>query len=268
MKKLNVIKIGGNVIDDEVMLNAFLRNFITIPEPKVLIHGGGKLATDFAKKMNVTQRMVEGRRITDQATLEIAIMVYAGLVNKKIVSKLQALGCDGFGISGADGNIVKTIKRNVGEVDFGYVGDIIPTSVNTDRLKQILDLGLTPVMCAITHDGGGQLLNTNADTIASSIAIALNVFFDVQLTYCFEKKGVLLDITDESSLLESISPEEYERLKANKIISNGMIPKLDTAFKALNEGVASVRICHSFDLNNSGTYLVHSTIIEFENQEG
>lgn len=260
MKKLHILKIGGNVIDDDNLLSKFLQDFVAINAPKILIHGGGKFASDLAEKLKIPQAMVEGRRITNAETLDLTVMVYAGLINKKIVAKLQSLNCDALGLSGADGDLVKAEKRNHASIDFGNVGDIEEDGVSNEKLSQLLELGFTPVFSAITHDGKGGLLNTNADTMASAIAISMSEFFEVNLTYCFEKKGVLLDVNDENSILNSINEKEYQRLKENKIISNGMIPKLDNAFEAIGNGVKEVKICHAKDLNSGGTILIKSNI--------
>lgn len=254
MKKIHIIKIGGNVIDNDQLLDHFLNDFAAITGPKILIHGGGNLTTKFAQKLNIRQKMIEGRRVTDKATLDLAVMIYAGLVNKNIVSKLQAKQCDSIGFCGADGNLIISVKRPVTDIDFGFVGDV--SEVHFRKIDQFLKMGITPVFSAITHDRNGNLLNTNADTLASKIAIALSEIYEVELTYCFEKKGVLMDIAKEESLLPTIHFKEYERLKLAKIISHGMIPKLDNAFEAVRQGVKKVKICHAENLASEGTELV------------
>lgn len=255
METLHIFKIGGNVIDDQLLLEQFLADFGSVLGPKILIHGGGKKATTLAETLGIPQTMVDGRRITDAATLDVAVMVYAGLINKKIVARLQAIGCCAGGFSGADLNLVKANRRNHPEIDYGYVGDIPENGVNRRALAQLLEANRIPVFCAITHDGEGNLLNTNADTMAAQIAVAMARDYDVKLIYCFEKNGVLTDISREDSVLAVIDPERYEQLKADLTIAAGMIPKLDNAFNALENGVKQVRICHAGSFH-SGTELV------------
>lgn len=242
---LNLIKIGGNIIDDETKLQAFLADFARLTGPKILVHGGGKIATEVARGLGIEAQMVEGRRITDAAMLRVVTMVYGGLVNKNIVAKLQALGTQALGLTGADANIIPARKRPVKAIDYGFVGDIAEGAIQTGNLRGFLDLGLTPVLAPLTHDGEGNLLNTNADTIASAVAVALSAAYRVRLTYCFEKKGVLADIADEDSVIHRIDPPTYQALKADGTIVQGMIPKLDNAFAAIGAGVESVYICHA-----------------------
>lgn len=242
---LNLIKIGGNIIDDEAKLQAFLADFARLSGPRILVHGGGKIATEVARGLGIEAQMVEGRRITDADMLRIVTMVYGGLVNKNIVAKLQALGTQALGLTGADANIIPARKRPVKTIDYGFVGDISEGAIQVKPLRGFLDLGLTPVLAPLTHDGEGNLLNTNADTIASAVAVALSSEYRVKLTYCFEKKGVLADITDEDSVIHRIDPETYRALKADGTIVQGMIPKLDNAFAAIGAGVESVYICHA-----------------------
>lgn len=243
-KKLYVVKIGGNVIDDDSKLKRFLENFVSIIAPLqgmgVLIHGGGKLATKLAEQMNVPQQMVDGRRITDAETLKIVTMVYAGYINKNIVAQLQANGCNAIGVSGADGNAILAHKRIHATMDYGFAGDI--DEVNSSFFQNLLQQNLTPVLAPITHDKKGQLLNTNADTIAQETAKALSSFYDVQLIYSFEKDGVLLDVNDAASVIKKINADYYRKLKEEGKIFAGMIPKLDNAFAALNSGVNKVII--------------------------
>lgn len=246
---IHIIKIGGNVIDDEEQLHLFLEKFAALQGKKILVHGGGKIATRVADSLGVEVKMLEGRRITDEKMLDVVTMVYAGLTNKKLVALLQKNNCDAVGLSGADGNIIKAVKRAVKQVDYGYVGDILFDSVNTLSLKKFLDAGFTPVFSAITHNGLGQLLNTNADTIASALAISLSKIYDTQLIYCFEKNGVLRDVSDESSVIKSINIEEFQRLKLDKVIFEGMIPKLDNAFEAISKGVKNVYIGNALNLH-------------------
>lgn len=235
-----VIKIGGNIIDDEERLTVFLHSFAQIKHKKILIHGGGKLATRMAEDLQIPQQMVEGRRITDEATLRIVTMVYAGYINKNIVAKLQASGNNAIGICGVDGNLIKAHKRTNHNVDFGFVGDI--DSVNIDVLDEIIQKNIAVVIAPITHDGHGQLLNTNADTIAQEIAKAVSKKYRVQLIYSFEKSGVLVDINDENSRIPILTPNLYEKYRKEEKIFAGMIPKLDNAFTAINAGVQSVVI--------------------------
>lgn len=246
---IHIIKIGGNVIDDEEQLHLFLEKFAALQGKKILVHGGGKIATRVADSLGVEVKMLEGRRITDEKMLDVVTMVYAGLTNKKLVALLQKNNCDAVGLSGADGNIIKAVKRAVKQVDYGYVGDILFDSVNTLSLKKFLDAGFTPVFSAITHNGLGQLLNTNADTIASALAISLSKIYDTQLIYCFEKNGVLRDVSDESSVIKSINIEEFQRLKLDKVIFEGMVPKLDNAFEAISKGVKNVYIGNALNLH-------------------
>lgn len=240
MDTLKIIKIGGNIIDNEVALNAFLKDFSKIESPKILIHGGGKLATKLSNQMGVEVKMIEGRRITDQDTLDIITMVYAGKINKDIVAKLQANKCNSIGFSGADGNAIVSIKRPVKSIDYGFVGDVV--KINTDILEVLLNNKVTPVFCAITHDEKGQLLNTNADTIASELAIGFANRYQTELYYCFEKNGVLKDVNDDDSVIQHIDSNNYQRLIDDKIIADGMLPKLNNCFLAINKNVAKVCI--------------------------
>jgi len=239
-KKLSVIKIGGSLIEDENILDEFLVDFTKLEGLKILVHGGGKLATQLAGKLGIETKMNEGRRITDAETVKVITMVYGGLVNKTIVAKLQADNCNALGLSGADLNSIQSVKRPVEDVDYGFVGDV--EKVNSKMISMLLNNGISPVFCAITHDKNGQLLNTNADTIASEIAIALSQDFDTNLYYCFEKKGVLMDINDENSVIEHIDSNSYRKLKDEKIIADGMLPKLHNCFNALERNVSKVCI--------------------------
>ena len=240
MDKLYVIKIGGNIIDDENKLSSFLKAFASVKEKKILVHGGGKLATKMADQLGIQQQMIDGRRVTDAETLKIVTMVYAGYINKNIVAKLQAHGCNAIGLSGADGNMIKAHKRKHATIDYGFVGDI--DTVNTGLLQTLLDYGISLVAAPITYDTNGVLLNTNADTIAQEIAKALSSLYEVNLVYSFEKNGVLLDINDEDSVIPQISASFYSELKEKQLIFSGMIPKLDNAFAALENGVSKVII--------------------------
>ncbi len=240
METLKIIKIGGNIIDDSNALNSFLSNFKNLKGHKLLVHGGGKLATQLAKKLNIPVKLNNGRRITDADTLEIITMVYAGKINKTIVAKLQANDCNAIGFSGADGNTIISEKRPVQTVDYGFVGDI--KFVKTDVLHMLLSANIVPVFCAITHDKNGQLLNTNADTIASELAIGLATTFKTELYYCFEKNGVLKDITNDDSVIETINSNSYKKLISDGRISDGMLPKLNNCFHALHNNVEKVCI--------------------------
>lgn len=242
MKRLSVIKIGGNVIDNSEKLHQFLLDFTALPGDKILIHGGGKIATELGVSLGVEAKMVDGRRITDIETLRIVTMVYAGLINKNMVAQLQAKGCNAIGLTGADGNIIKAVKRPVKEIDYGFVGDLDEASVSSATLDSLLRAGLTPVLCAITHNGDSQLLNTNADTIASAVAVAMSSLYETVLVYCFEKRGVMRDVEDDNSLVPEIRIAEFEGLKQEGVVSGGMIPKLHNAFEAIKSGVSAVYI--------------------------
>lgn len=243
MNTLTVIKIGGNVIDDPAALTRFLTAFAGLPSAKVLIHGGGKVATQVADKLGIQTTMVEGRRITDQPMLDVVTMVYGGLVNKQIVAKLQALDVNAIGLTGADAGTVLAKKRPVNDIDYGMVGDI--DEVNSGQIQFFLHQDLTPVFAPLTYSEAGELLNTNADTMASAIAVDMVKHNTVTLVYCFEKKGVLADPNDDNSVINELTPSIYAEHKAAGTINKGMIPKLDNAFKALTNGVSKVVICHA-----------------------
>jgi acetylglutamate kinase len=249
-KNLYIIKIGGNVIDNSENLYRFLKDFTALNGYKILVHGGGKVATQLSETLGIETKLVDGRRITDIETLRVVTMVYAGLINKNIVAQLQRFGNNAIGLTGADGDFIRTKKRPVKTIDYGFVGDIDENSINPRDIGKLMEAGFTPVFCALTHDGEGQLLNTNADTIASALAVALAKIYDTTLIYCFEKKGVLKDINDESSLVKEINRHSYEELKVQQIIHSGMLPKMDNAFSAISCGVKAVIIGHSDDLGN------------------
>lgn len=249
MKQLTIVKIGGNVIDHSENLHQFLQDFTALPGDKILVHGGGKIATELGDSLGVEAKMFEGRRITDIETLRIVTMVYAGLINKNMVAQLQAKGSNAIGLTGADGNIIKAQKRPVKEVDYGYVGDLNESSVSSTTLDNLLKTGLTPVLCAITHDQEGQLLNTNADTIASAVAVAMASVYETRLVYCFEKKGLLMDVNNDESVIRTVSTDAFETLKAKGIIVGGMIPKLYNAFEAIKKGVSAVYIGKADELS-------------------
>ncbi|MDM1043736.1 acetylglutamate kinase [Myroides sp. 1354] len=241
MQKLTVIKIGGNIVDDERALKDFLDAFAQLNSPKILVHGGGKLATKLATELAIPTAMVEGRRITSEAMLPLTVMVYAGLINKQLVAQLQQRHCDALGVSGADAQLIKSHKRPIAPIDYGFVGDFSPQDVHHTRLKQLLEIGLCPVFSAITANQEGQLLNTNADTIASNLAIALATDYQVELVYCFEHAGVLRDIKDKNSVIPSIHPSNFDQLKEEGIISEGMLPKIANALAAVEQKVH--RVC-------------------------
>ncbi|UOG76244.1 acetylglutamate kinase [Hymenobacter tibetensis] len=246
---LKIFKIGGGIIDDATQLGHFLAELAQVPGRKILVHGGGKGASQMLNSLGIEPQMVEGRRITDAATLDIVTMFYAGKTNKQVVALLQAQGTNALGLSGADGNVIQATKRPVRTIDYGFVGDLDEHSINTKLLEKLLETGLTPVLCAITHDGHGQLLNTNADTIASSLARALAGSYTVELHFCFEKDGVLADINDEASVIPQITADQYQQLKAEGVIAAGMVPKLDNAFAALEAGVERVVIENALRIN-------------------
>ena len=289
---IKVIKIGGNIVDNPQLLKKFARDFAEMPGMKILVHGGGVMASQMQKAMGMVPQMIEGRRVTDEETLKVVTMVYAGWCNKNITALLQSEGCNAIGLSGADGNAIRASRRapmkiqnaQTGEemaVDYGYVGDVTAESVNAKFLYSLLERGITPVLCAINHDGEGNLLNTNADTIASSVATAManyryrsprevcckcedcthcsddgKLTHKVNLVYCFEKDGVLYDTDDDSSVIPKINEEYFAQLKAEGRVADGMIPKLTNAFKAISNGVDKVIIKHALNLNsNLGTTL-------------
>lgn len=248
MEPLYVIKIGGNIIDNEQALHDFLATFASVKAKKILVHGGGKIASELSVKLGIEPKMLNGKRITDAAALDVVVMTYAGLINKKIVALLQSQQANAIGLSGADGNSIPAQKREVADVDYGFAGDAVEERLNTDFFQLLLSNGMTPVLSAITHDEHGQLLNTNADTIASVLAVAMSAFYNVTLVYCFEMQGVMKDISDAGSMIEQISLREYDILKKNGAVSEGMLPKLDKAFAAVAGGVESVMIGHAKNL--------------------
>lgn len=262
MESVLVIKIGGNIIDNDAQLQSFLKSFATIEGKKILVHGGGKIATKIGDQLGIESKYVDGRRITDAATLDVVTMVYGGLVNKKIVASLQSLGCNAIGITGADANLIPANKRPVKEVDYGFVGDVKSDQIPVNSWQQLLSIGVTPVLAPLTHDGKGSILNTNADTMAQEIAKALGKVYEVSLIYSFEKPGVLLDVNDNNSVINRLQPASYQQLKNEQKIFAGMIPKLDNAFSALNAGVKKVIIgdaakLHQLIAGESGTTIIH-----------
>lgn len=253
---IKVFKIGGNVINDSDGLRKFIEDFSAIPGKKILVHGGGREASELSKQMGIQPVMIEGRRVTDKETLDIVTMVYAGLINKRIVDLLQQTGNDAIGLSGADGNLIPASKRNPEPIDYGYVGDIDPRDINTRLLSLLLDNGLTPVVCAICRDYEGGLLNCNADSIASALAQSCSYLESTSLTFCFEKAGVLAEVDDDNSLIPVITPDTVGSMIESGQISGGMLPKVTNALKAVAEGVQTVRICSSKDVaSGMGTWI-------------
>ena len=239
-EKLTVIKVGGKIVEEEATLNRLLDDFATIEGHKVLVHGGGRSATKIAAQRGIESKMVNGRRITDSETLKVVTMVYGGLVNKNVVAGLQARGVNALGLTGADMNVMRSVKRPVKEVDYGFVGDV--EKVDASLLSDLIYKGVVPVMAPLTHDGKGHMLNTNADTIAGETAKALAALFDVTLVFCCEKKGVLRDENDDDSVIPLITPAEFKQYVADGIIQGGMIPKLENSFAAIDAGVSEVII--------------------------
>lgn len=254
MQKLTIIKVGGKIVEEEQSLQKLLTDFAKIEGYKLLVHGGGRSATKLAERLGIENRMVDGRRITDKSTLEVVTMVYGGLVNKNIVAGLQALGIDALGLTGADLNIIRSEKRPVKDIDYGYVGDV--KQVNAGMLSNLITQNIIPVLAPLTHDKHGNILNTNADTIGGETAKALAKIFDVELVYCFEKKGVLMDENDEDSVIPMLDKADFENLVEKKIIQGGMIPKLQNAFQSLEAGVKKVIITEASQLGkNTGTVI-------------
>ncbi len=260
-ESLTIVKIGGNVIDNKNHLPEFLKSFAGIGGKKILVHGGGKIATSIGHQLNIEPDYVDGRRITDDKTIDLVTMVYAGLINKKLVAVLQSLNCQSIGITGADASLIPAMKRRVKEVDFGWVGDPDSKKIPVDRWEIFFQNGWIPVVAPITHDGKGNLLNTNADTIASTLAIALATKYLVSLVFCFEKDGVLSDAKDDSTVLNSLDWTKYNQLKETDKLVEGILPKLKNAFEAKQKGVASVVVGNSSKLTelisgNSGTKIL------------
>lgn len=261
MIDLFVIKVGGNVIDNPALLDTFLQKFSKIQGKKILIHGGGKIATRIGDKLGIESKYVDGRRITDADTIDVVTMVYGGLVNKQLVAKLQANACNAIGMTGADANIIPAVKRPVKEIDYGFVGDINNDQVQSAPLKALLEADLTPVFASLTHDGKGQILNTNADTIASALAIAMSKVYNVRLIYCFEKKGVLHDAQDDNAVINLIDRQIYNELLADGVLTDGILPKLNNAFAAIESGVNEVLIGHADDVLSNTSDTVAGTLI-------
>lgn len=260
MQKLTIIKIGGNIIDDEIKLSRFLQSYSLIVGAKILVHGGGKLSTTLSSKLGIETKLIDGRRITDSETLKVVSMVYAGWINKSMTAELNSLGVPSVGICGADGECIPALKRPVGEIDYGFVGDVQSNKINFEFFQLLLNNGFTPIVAPITSEAK-QLLNTNADTIAGCLAVGLSKFYDIQLIYCFEKNGVLKDINNSDLVFETLDEKTYQTLKQTGSISHGMIPKLDNAFLSLHGGVKSVSIGNAENLtqllnHQSGTEIV------------
>ncbi|MDR2911652.1 MAG: acetylglutamate kinase [Bacteroidales bacterium] len=255
MGRITIVKVGGKVVEETESLNSLLDQFYKISGNKILVHGGGKSATEVANRMGIKTQMINGRRITDAATLEVVTMVYGGMINKKIVAGLQSRGINSLGLTGADLDLIRAKKRHVGEIDYGFVGDV--ENVNTNELKLLINENITPVIAPLTHDGKGNMLNTNADTIASELAIELTNYFDVYLFYCFEKKGVLMNPDDENSVIHDLDFDLFTKYKENGIINTGMIPKLENGFRAKRSGVKEVLITNPDNIaNGKGTRII------------
>ena len=271
MERLFIIKVGGNIIDDEAKLSSFLQSFSSVKSHKILVHGGGKIATTIGNKLGIESKYINGRRITDDATIDLVTMVYGGLINKKIVAQLQSFSCNAIGLTGADGNIIPATKRpqknitkenGISEmIDFGWVGDIDNSKVKSENLKALIESGFIPVFASLTHNEQGHILNTNADTIASSLAIALSAYYDVRLIYCFEKKGVLENVDDDNSVINLINKEKYKQLLDEKKLFAGILPKIDNAFAAIDAGVHEVLIGDANDLVQNTTDKTIGTLI-------
>lgn len=250
MEKLTIIKVGGKIVEEEESLRRLLADFKNIQGNKLLVHGGGRSATKLAERLGIESRMIAGRRITDKATLEVVTMVYGGLVNKNIVAGLQALGVNALGLTGVDLNLIRSEKRPVKDIDYGYVGDV--KEVNADALSMLIMRGIVPILAPLTHDKQGNILNTNADTIAGETAKALAKLFDVRLVFCFEKKGVLMDENDDDSVIPEINKSDFVRLTEEKVIQGGMIPKLENAFACIENGVKQVVITSASQIGYEG----------------
>jgi len=262
-ERLSIFKIGGKVIDNAKNLEILLQDFLHVPGKKILVHGGGKWVSDISERLGIEVEMSHGRRITNHETLEVVTMILPGLANKNIIAILQKYGCNALGLTGADGNTILAEKRPVKDgLDFGYVGDV--RQIGVDQIQSLLVAGFVPVFTAMTHDGAGQLLNTNADTIASSLAVSLVGRYRVELFYCFEKPGVLKDLADDRSRIPKISQDNYRRLRDSGLIHSGMLPKIDNAFDALEKGVDRVYICHYRDINKlmNGDHEIGTVISE------
>ncbi len=255
MNKLTVIKVGGKIVEEEESLKQLLDDFARIEGHKILVHGGGRSATKIAERLGIQSNMVDGRRITDAATLQIVTMVYGGLVNKNIVARLQALDVNALGLTGADMDVIRSEKRPVKAIDYGFVGDV--KHVKSETLQWLIDKDIVPIMAPLTHDGKGNILNTNADTIAAETAQAMSAHYDVTLVYCFEKKGVLMDENDDNSVIPRLDKELYQKYIDEGVITGGMLPKLDNAFRSIEKGVKAVIITQASEIGkDSGTRII------------
>lgn len=255
MNKLTVIKVGGKIVEEEESLKQLLDDFARIEGHKILVHGGGRSATKIAERLGIQSNMVDGRRITDAATLQIVTMVYGGLVNKNIVARLQALDVNALGLTGADMDVIRSEKRPVKAIDYGFVGDV--KHVKSETLQWLIDKDIVPIMAPLTHDGKGNILNTNADTIAAETAQAMSAHYDVTLVYCFEKKGVLMDENDDNSVISRLDKELYKKYIDEGVITGGMLPKLDNAFRSIEKGVKAVIITQASEIGkDSGTRII------------
>lgn len=255
MNKLTVIKVGGKIVEEEESLKQLLDDFTRIEGHKILVHGGGRSDTKIAERLGIQSNMVDGRRITDAATLQIVTMVYGGLVNKNIVARLQALDVNALGLTGADMDVIRSEKRPVKEIDYGFVGDV--KHVKSETLQWLIDKDIVPIMAPLTHDGKGNILNTNADTIAAETAQAMSAHYDVTLVYCFEKKGVLMDENDDNSVISRLDKELYQKYIDEGVITGGMLPKLDNAFRSIEKGVKAVIITQASEIGkDSGTRII------------
>lgn len=260
-ESLLIIKIGGNVIDDVKALHSFLEEFSSIKEKKILVHGGGKIATAIGDKLGIQSKYIDGRRITDNETIDLVTMVYGGLVNKKIVAALQSLQCNAIGLSGADANVLPAGKRPVKTIDYGWVGDVSATAIDASAWQLFIDNNLVPVVAPLTHDREGHILNTNADTMAAVLSVALSKLYNVELVYCFEKNGVLANVDDETSVITELNAQTYNQLKVDKKLFAGILPKIDNAFEAVYNDVWKVVIGNSNQLlqlleGTSGTKII------------
>jgi acetylglutamate kinase len=258
MEKLSKVKIGGKIIEDESSLKVFLKAFSNLEGKKILVHGGGKRATHIASKLGIESKMINGRRITDADTLEVITMVYGGLVNKNVVAKLQAQNINAIGLTGADANSITSDKRPVKDIDFGYVGDV--KKIAYQSIDKLIQAEFTPVFCAITHDGNGQLLNTNADTITSQVAIGMSELYEITIYYCFELNGVLEDINDKNSVIKHINTKLYSELLEKTIIADGMLPKLENCFDALKNGVKTIKMGNTSILTSENDNFTQITL--------
>lgn len=253
--KLTVIKVGGKIVEEEDTLKKLLNDFSQIEGHKILVHGGGRSATKIAERLGIQSNMVDGRRITDAATLQIVTMVYGGLVNKNIVAGLQSLSVNALGLTGADMDVIRSEKRPVKDIDYGFVGDV--KQVKSDTLKWLIDKNIVPIMAPLTHDGKGNILNTNADTIAAETAQAMSGYYDVTLVYCFEKKGVLMDENNDDSVIPTLDKDLYKKYVDEGIITGGMLPKLDNAFRSLEKGVKEIVITQASEIGcGKGTRII------------